>query len=458
MAPAPFAPPRYGSLLRLAWPIVVSRSCQTVIGFTDAAMVARLGEEALAAGTTGSLNTFNFFILPIGAVQIVNSFAAQFFGRGDLSGARRYAWYGLLLSGIVQILSMLVVPFAGALLSVFRFEPRVHAEMAGYMSIRLLSAGAATGLEGLGAYYGGLGNTRLPMLANFAAMLLNVAFNWVLIFGNLGFPALGVRGAALASVAATFLAFGGLLGLFLAGVGAPRAASRARLEKREFLRMLRFGLPNGANWFMEFSAFTFFVNFVVGGLGTTALAAMMASLQLFSVSFMPALGLSTAGSIFVGQAIGAGAPDAVPVIVRRTFALAALWQGLVGVVCVSIPATLLSVFRDPRVETSNLVVVGAPMLATGAAWQIFDAAGLALSEALRAAGDTAFCLWARLVLAWIFFVPLSILWARELGGGPVEAVVCIVIYLAALAVAFYWRFRRGNWRRIDLTGRGLPAA
>ncbi|MCI0588074.1 MAG: hypothetical protein L0323_14675, partial [Planctomycetes bacterium] len=62
------------------------------------------------------------------------------------------------------------------------------------------------------------------------------------------------------------------------------------------------------------------------------------------------------------------------------------------------------------------------------------------------------------VLAWIFFVPLSILWARELGGGPVEAVVCIVIYLAALAVAFYWRFRRGNWRRIDLTGRGLPAA
>ncbi|HKB14879.1 MAG TPA: MATE family efflux transporter, partial [Planctomycetota bacterium] len=452
MAAPTFTPPGVSALLRLAWPIVVSRSCQTVIGFTDAAMVARLGEEALAAGTTGSLNTFNFFILPIGAVQIVNSFASQFFGRGDLSGARRYAWYGLLLSAIVQALSFLAAPLAGTLLALFHFEPRVHAEMAGYMSIRLLSMGAATGLEALGAYYGGLGNTRLPMLANFGAMVLNVAFNWVLIFGNLGFPALGVRGAALASVAATLLAFAGLLVAFLRGVGVPGGRVPSRLARGEFGRMLRFGLPNGFNWWLEFSAFTFFVNFVMGGLGTTALAAMMASLQLFSVSFMPALGLSTAGAIFVGQAIGAGAPDVVPVIVRRTFGLAALWQGLVGIVCVSMPAALLSVFRDPKVEASNLIAVGAPMLATGAAWQIFDAAGITLTETLRAAGDTAFCLWARLVLAWLFFVPLSIFWARRLGGGPVEAVVCIVIYLAALAVAFYWRFRRGNWRRIDLTG------
>jgi MATE family multidrug resistance protein len=423
-----------------------------VIGFTDAAMVARLGEDALAAGTTGALNSFNFFILPIGTVQIVNSFAAQFFGRGEPAGARRYAWYGLLFAGIVQVLCVASAPFVGSLLALFDFAPAVREPMARYMEARLFAAGAAAGLEGLGAYYGGLGNTRLPMLANFAAMVLNVAFNWVLIYGHLGFPALGVRGAAYASVAATALAFAGLLGLFLAGVGAPRAGSRVRLEGSEFFRMLRFGLPNGVNWFMEFSAFTFFVNYVVAGHGTTALAAMMASLNLFSISFMPALGVATAGSIFVGQAIGAGDRDAVPTIVRRTFAVNALWQGLVGILYAAIPSTLLSVFRDPRVETSRLLEVGAPMLAAGAAWQVFDAAGITLSEALRAAGDTTYCLWARLVLAWIFFVPLSILWARRLGGGPVESVVCIVIYLAALAAAFFWRFRGGAWRKIDLTG------
>jgi len=448
-APSSFRPPTVGDVVRLAWPVVVSRSCQTVIGFADAAMLARLGQEALAAGSAGSLNTFAVLILPMGAVQIVNSFAAQFFGRGDLAGARRYGWYGLLLAAIVQVVAVALIPFTGAALGLFDFEPGVLDDMARYVSIRLLSTGAVTGMEGLASYYGGLGNTRLPMLANLAAMVLNVPLNWILIFGNLGFPALGVRGAAIGSVAATAIAFGGLFAAFVAGFGAPGGRARSRLEMREFLRMLRFGIPNGVNWFVEFSAFLFFIDYVVGGHGTTALAAMMATLNLNSFAFMPAFGIATAGSIFVGQAIGARRPDAVPSIVGRTFVLNGIWTGVVGGLYVAIPATLLSVFDDP-----GLLEYGVPMLMAAGAWQVLDAAGITLSESLRAAGDTAFCLWARLLFAWLLFVPLTVLWARVLGGGPVEAVAGIVIYLAALAVAFYWRFRRGAWRRIDLTGRG----
>jgi MATE family multidrug resistance protein len=436
-------------LLRLAWPVVVSRSCQTVIGFADAAMLARLGQVSLAAGSTGALNTFAVFILPMGAVQIVNSFAAQFFGQGGFAAARRYGWYGLLLAAAFQVLALAVIPFTGEALGFFDFEPVVHEEMSRYISIRLLSTGAVAGMEGLAAFYGGLGKTRLPMVANFVAMALNLPFNWILIYGNLGFPALGVRGAAIASVAASGLAFAGLLALFVAGFGAPGGRARSRLAGREFLRMLRFGLPNGVNWFVEFSAFQFFVNKIMGGHGTKALAAIMATLHVNAFACMPAFALATAGSIFVGQAIGSRRRDAVPAIVGRTFALNGIWTGLVGGLYVAIPATLLSVYGDP-----GLIELGAPMLVAAGAWQVFDAAGITLSEALRAAGDTAFCLWARLLFAWLFFVPLTLVWALVLRGGPVESVVGIVIYLAALAAAFYWRFRRGAWRRIDLTGRG----
>jgi MATE family multidrug resistance protein len=92
------APPRLSTLLSLAWPIVISRSSQVVVGFSDAVMVGSLGEAELAATTTGAFNAFFLFILPMGTVFIVSSFSSQLFGRGELRSARRYGYYGLILA------------------------------------------------------------------------------------------------------------------------------------------------------------------------------------------------------------------------------------------------------------------------------------------------------------------------------------------------------------------------
>src|SRR5690606_17040032 len=131
------------------------------------------------------------------------------------------------------------------------------------------------------------------MMASILMMFANIVLNWVLIEGHWGAPALGVQGAALASVIATALGFGLLLGLFLGRVGFTGPETLA-FHGREFLRMLRFGLPNGLNWFLEFSAFMFFINVVVADLGTTTAAALLAVIQVNSVSFMPAFGISSA--------------------------------------------------------------------------------------------------------------------------------------------------------------------
>src|SRR5690606_19343661 len=112
--------------------------------------------------------------------------------------------------------------------------------------------------------------------------------------------------------------------------GAARRTRRLDLRMSELLRMLRFGLPNGVNWFLEFAAFSAFINVIVADLGTAALAAMMVVLQINSVSFMPAFGLSSASAILTGQAIGRGDHDQVAAIARRTLMVAAAWQGAVG--------------------------------------------------------------------------------------------------------------------------------
>jgi MATE family multidrug resistance protein len=453
-APPGAEPPTVGRLIRLAWPVVISRASQVVVGVSDAIMVAHLGEAALAATTTGAANTFNILILPMGVSFIVASFASQFTGERDPAGARRYGWYGLGIALLTQLICFAGIPAVSGVLAGLGHRGEVHRLMSSYMQVRLLTGGAAVGIEALANYYGGLGNTRLPMAISLVAMGLNVFGNWVFINGKLGAPALGVTGAALASALATGLAFVLLLGLFVTGFGAHRVFGRVRLAWQEFVRTLRFGLPVGLNWFFEFLAFSFFINVLVAGLGTTTLAALMIVIQINSVSFMPAFGVASAGAILVGQAIGAGRPDDVPRAAKLTAKVAGVWQGTVGLSYLLAPALFMAPFIDERSATPDLLRIGSTMLMLSACWQLFDSVAMTLGEALRAAGDTAFSMWVRVVLAWVVFIPGVYLWVRVLNGGYVAATLSFVVYIALLAAILAWRFRKGAWRQIDLTGRG----
>lgn len=466
--------PGLRALITLAWPIVLARSAQSVIGFCDAAMVSPLGDEALAAATTGALNSTGLLILPMGVTYIIQSYAAQLAGQGDLASARRFAWYGLILAVLAMAAALLVMPAIAPGVALTSHPPAVRDLIGDYMAIRLLSAGAVVGAEALGNWFAGLGDTKVSMRASVTAMVVNIALNWVLIDGNLGAPAMGVHGAAWASVFASAAAFA------VAGLAFWRARARltidprevgpvehplpvlsdssdGRLNLREFARMMRFGLPNGLNWFLEFAAFLIFINLVIAELGTTAVAATMAVLAVNSVSFMPAFGLSSAGAVLVGQAIGAGRHDAVPALVLRTFSVAAAWQGLVGLLYFTIPVQLMALFaRDELESASGVAALGAELLAISALWQLLDATVMTISEALRAAGDTAWTLWARIILAWVIWLPLAWLAVFKLEGGAVAATWSMVVYMLFLAVVMVLRFRSGAWRRIDLTGHGAP--
>lgn len=258
---------------------------------------------------------------------------------------------------------------------------------------------------------------------------------------------MGVRGAALASTLATTLAFLFLVTCFVRGVGAPLAPA-GRLRARELWRTLRFGLPVGANFLIEMLAFLVFVNVVVGTLGTAELAATMAVMQLNAVAFMPAFALATAGSIFVGQAIGADRKDDVPPTVRLTVATTAGWQGAVGLLYLVAPRFWLGPFVPEGAD--RFVDIAATLLVMSAAWQLMDGVAMAYAEALRAAGDTTFSLWARAGIGWLVFVPGALATTRWLGHREIGAAVWLVVYLGLLAVVMVLRFRTGRWRSLEL--------
>jgi MATE family multidrug resistance protein len=127
-----------------------------------------------------------------------------------------------------------------------------------------------------------------------------------------------------------------------------------------------------------------------------------------------------------------------------------LWMASVGTIYFLAPASLMQLFEPKDAPASTLLETGTLMLRMAALWQLFDALAMAISEALRAAGDTTWCMIARVVLAWGIFTPLA--WASILlwGGGVITLMISLIAYLCLLALAFYLRYRSGRWRDIQL--------
>lgn len=449
---------RLVSLLALALPVALARATQAVDGFADAYMVAPLGKTALTATTTGSLNFFGLFIFAMGMCTIVQSFSAQFTGQGDLAAARRYGNYGLLLAGIIGVLGLLALPLISPIVSALPYDAAVRGEMAHYIEIRTLSLAGGLAVEALGNWYGGCGNTHMQMRAGILSMIVNVAANWLLITGNLGMPELGVAGAAWSSVIANWVAAGYMIWAFTrdgrkgGALLGSTAASRGGW-KREFAKMIRIGFPAGLNWFFEFSAWLVFVNGAVSGLGDLAVGALNVVMQINSVSFMPAFGLATAGAVMAGQAIGEKKHADVPAIVWLTFKVSAVWMVMMAVLYATMPNLILGVFAGswPEVDRSAFIALAVPMLMLSAAWQLFDAAGLTLSETLRAAGDTFWPATFRIVIAWLIFIPVAWLVVNTWQLGVNGLMGSIILYIVLLAIALFVRFRSGKWRNIELT-------
>lgn len=428
----PRAPLR--TLIALALPMVLARASQSVITFADAIQVKHLGDRAIAAVSTGGLNAMAFVILPMGAAFIVQSFVAQLAGRGDLESTPRFAWYGLALALAAGVVAALAIPLVPTVLGWSSYSPQLQDEMGSYMMIRMTSVAAAVGIEALGGWFGGLGNTWMQMVAGGITMVGAIFFNWLLI------PSMGTDGAALASTIATWLGFAFLLVALLVRSGRPRG-----LHWRELRRVVKFGLPNGLNWFLEFAAFQLFVNVVMASLGDATVAALNVVIAVNSVAFMPAFGLSSAGAILAGNAIGANDKDSVWPQMKLTLICCWVWMGGIGAIELLFPHQVMGLFG-----TGELVAIGVPLLMISAAWQFFDAVGLTVGETLRAAGDTTWTAIARLSLAWTVFAPSAYLVARYTRGGAEGAMACLVAYLALLAAALAWRFRTQRWRSIHL--------
>lgn len=436
------APKQVGlrEVVTLAWPIVVSMLSYTAMAVVDTLFVGQLGTPQLASMGLALSTLFTVHCFGDGLLTGLKVVVAQRTGADDRDAVERLLWLGLWLAlgmGLAEA-SLALVSDAAFTLQGASAEASAHASS--YFSVRVLGAPLAFGTYALSSWLQGRGETRVPMVATLLANATNIALDPVFIHGFGPVPAMGVAGAAIATVAAYAVSFGFLVTRLRRQLARfPRRPPRALLG-----RVWRLGAPLGLRSSLHVGSFAVF-SAILAQIGDAHLAAHVITVRIISVSFLPGMGIGEACSILAGQLIGAGRHAEVAAVTRHGLRLAAGLMALCGLLFVLVPEPLVRIF-DPSPQVLALAL---QLLLVAAAFQVFDAASNVFQGVLNGAGDTRFVMLAGVASQWLVMLPVG--WALAMPGGlgALGAWLGLTAEIVCFAAVAWWRVRREPWRVRD---------
>jgi len=433
-------------VLRLAFPLILASSGQTIRMLADRVMLAHYSQEAIAASMPAGLACLTLMCFFMGTAGYVNAFVAQYTGarRPDRVGIA--IWQGIHLSLIGGVLIALAGVAGPAIFRWMGHAPEVQLQQISYFQVLCQFSAPALLMSTLLTFWSGRGNTRVVMLVELGVAALNVILNWMLIFGHLGCPELGVYGAGLAtglSAVAGFLVVGGMF-ISKRNRTAFGTLPARTFDRPAFMRLLRFGAPNGTQFMLDLLAFNVFIA-MLGRMGTAELEAANVAFGLNSVTFMPLFGLGMTVSILVGQSVGAGHPDHAKRAVRNARRLAMIYCGVMAVVYLGATDLVLAPFVRPDDPSQDAVMaIAARTLRYITAYLAFDALYIIYSHAIKGAGDTRFSMLMSLAISWGMLVVPSII-AVRLGATAWTLWSILVVNVMAAGAVFYLRYRTDRW-------------
>lgn len=390
-------------MARIAGPIVLISVGLQSMGVVDTLMVGRLGGEAIAAVALGNFYFFNVSIFGLGLLCALDPVLAQAVGAGDRDGVARGVQRGVVMAAVLAVAATIALMPGEAMLRALGQPEAVIGDTASYARRRAIGVLPFFLFNVLRQTLQALGPVRPILWAVFFANIVNAFANWVLIYGNLGAPALGVPGAGYATALAMWT-MAPLIVLF-AWPQLRDAITPWRVETLHLApvgRMMRIGVPIGMQWFFEGFAFGITALFM-GLLGTVSLAGHEIALNMAALTFMVPLGISGAAAAVVGRAIGRGDIGSA-----RRDAVAAIVCG-VGFMCISAVVFISApVWLATRYTTEPATVAIAVMLIPIAGlFQVFDGLQAVTSGVLRGTGDTRVPAILHIVAFWGVGIPLG---------------------------------------------------
>jgi multidrug resistance protein, MATE family len=432
------------AMIALAVPVVLSELGWMAQGVVDNIMVGRLGPEAIGAVSVGNAIYYTPCLFGMGLLLGLDTLVSQAYGRRDHDQCHQWLAQGVYLAIIATPLLMCLVWSLSYGLPRFGVTPSVAQPASTYLQILNWGTLPLLLYGGIRRYLQGVGQVRVITVTYLLANLLNWAGNWVLIYGKLGFPALGVNGSAISTCIARVSMAVALLGFawrYERKRGHPLFRHWAGLNVSRLRTLIRLGAPAGGQILLEVGAWNL-STFSASYLDPVALATHAIALNYASISYMVPLGVSAAAAVSVGHAIGAG--DRARARRAGWFALA-LGTGfmlLAAVAFLLVPGPLIVLYtRDPRV-----LRVGPRLLGIAAAFQVFDGIQTVCTGALRGLGETRVPMIANLVGYWTLGLPLGLSLCFVLKWGIYGTWIGLTLALIVIATSLLVRWRNDSAR------------
>ncbi|MBV7378213.1 MATE family efflux transporter [Maritimibacter dapengensis] len=428
--------------LALGLPLIGSQLAQVAITTADTLMMGWYDVRALAALVLSANLVIFLLLLSSGFAWAVMPLVAAAHEVGDETRLRRVTRMANWLSIIAAFVFLPVFWWSAPVLRALGQDPEL-AEMAQtYLRIAGFGIGPALLVNVLRSYLSGLERTRVQFWIIAGGAVVNIGLNWVLIFGNLGAPELGLRGAAIASVSVHVLSFVALA--FYALSRFPNHEIFVRFWRPDWGAMgevFRMGWQIALTTVSEVGLFNLSA-IIMGWIGTLQLAAHGIALQIATITFMVQLGLSQAATVRAGRAFGRGDREGLR---DGAFAVWALGLGFAGIAMAAfflVPDLLIGAFIDPDDPLrGDILAIGAVLLAMAALFQLVDAAQVIGISLLRGMTDTRVPLVIAAVSYWGIGAPASYLLGVQAGIGAVGVWIGLVLGLSFAAVGLFLRFR-----------------
>jgi MATE family multidrug resistance protein len=440
------------SIVLLAWPVVLGQLSQVALSVIDSIMIGPLGADHLAAVALSSGLFFVPMVCAMSLMFVISPLTSMAKSAGDDHLLEKTLKNGLIIAGVVGLLLVGTMYPSTYLMHLLGQPDRVVALAQPYLQIVVLSMLPIMLFQGLRQFSEGLEIMYPPLMIGLIMIPLNIFGNWLLIYGNWGFPKMGLEGAAWATTLSRTAS-----ALLMLGIMANGARLRAfrilhwRLSDychSTLKRILKLGLPGSLQYLAETSAFSL-AALMIGHLGSVPLAAHQIAINLASISFMVSIGISSAGAIRIGQARGRGD---LPSARRSGFSaltLSAAFMGFCGVLFWFLRMELPALYiNDPKV-----IQVAARLLIIAAAFQLADGIQAVAVGLLRGMEDVRMPTIYVLLAYWLIALPLAWFLSNVLSYGVEGIWSALGLGLACSALMLTIRFNRITFTKAQSTSK-----
>ena len=434
------------TLLAIALPMVVSQGAFAVMIFTDRYFMSQIDPTHMAASLGGGVAFFFSLCFFLGVISYANALVAQYRGAEEPGKCSRVVTQGLIVSLLCQPLLVVVAVYVLDLFAAMGHDAEMLVLESSYFSILMLGSLITLWKACLSSYFAGIGRTRVVMVCDVAGLLLNVPLCWAMAFGHLGFPAMGIGGAAWSTVLSSVFSLVLFAVYYLARQNrlAFLVMESFRIDVPVMRRYLRLGLPSGVELFLNVAAFNLFL-LMFQSYGVTEGAAAAIVFNWDILSFVPMLGLNIGIVSLIGHSVGARSMEKTNEVISAGFVIAISYSFLLALLYIFFRYPLVDVFAPPQGDFSEIRSLAAFMMIGLCCYTVADAIIQVSGGVLRGAGDTQWVMYSSTALHWLMLViQYLVIRVWEFGREASWLVFCAMIL--AISMVFLLRLWSGKWR------------